>query len=558
MSAKQTFHKSLGILIASGTPLIMVRTREPYQTQEAIEEFVQAYNIKQSVNQKKTIWHHKWSRISGWTSLSPTDLAMLNDEEGLITHELPKPDGTFDLIAALGLITGRSAMTDTIDPMTEGVFTLMWPQDDFNDPLVKAILLDYANELVCVWKRLVLVVPESVMLPKELQDFISVIDYDVPQEKERLEIIVDVCQQLGVKALNEVELQTLSASGAGMTNFELSNSVARAVKTLEKEGRVFSCDALSDIVLKQKTELVKRSEVLEVMAQGKMSEIGGLTKLKEWIKKRKNCFSEAAKTFGVSVPKGIALIGPPGTGKSACGKAIGHELGLPVIKLDVSSVFNSYVGSSEERIRSALKLVAAMSPCVVFLDEIDKLFDMNSGGGDSGVSQRVLGSLLTFLQENTSPIFWVFTANRVEGLPPEMLRKGRLDEIFSVTVPNPTERREIFAIHLKKRNQDIDLLQDFDAVVQASEGYTAAEIEAIVKEAVIDAFCDNSPVTSDLLIKHLRETVPQSIAFKERFNAMKQWAEQNAKPSSEPDVILAPQPSNTALSKLKQRAVIDV
>jgi len=558
MSAKQTFHKSLGILIASGTPLIMVRTREPYQTQEAIEEFVQAYNIKQSVNQKKTIWHHKWSRISGWTSLSPTDLAMLNDEEGLITHELPKPDGTFDLIAALGLITGRSAMTDTIDPMTEGVFTLMWPQDDFNDPLVKAILLDYANELVCVWKRLVLVVPESVMLPKELQDFISVIDYDVPQEKERLEIIVDVCQQLGVKALNEVELQTLSASGAGMTNFELSNSIARAVKTLEKEGRVFSCDALSDIVLKQKTELVKRSEVLEVMAQGKMSEIGGLTKLKEWIKKRKNCFSEAAKTFGVSVPKGIALIGPPGTGKSACGKAIGHELGLPVIKLDVSSVFNSYVGSSEERIRSALKLVAAMSPCVVFLDEIDKLFDMNSGGGDSGVSQRVLGSLLTFLQENTSPIFWVFTANRVEGLPPEMLRKGRLDEIFSVTVPNPTERREIFAIHLKKRNQDIDLLQDFDAVVQASEGYTAAEIEAIVKEAVIDAFCDNSPVTSDLLIKHLRETVPQSIAFKERFNAMKQWAEQNAKPSSEPDVILAPQPSNTALSKLKQRAVIDV
>ena len=558
MSAKQTFHKSLGILIASGTPLIMVRTREPYQTQEAIEEFVQAYNIKQSVNQKKTIWHHKWSRISGWTSLSPTDLAMLNDEEGLITHELPKPDGTFDLIAALGLITGRSAMTDTIDPMTEGVFTLMWPQDDFNDPLVKAILLDYANELVCVWKRLVLVVPESVMLPKELQDFISVIDYDVPQEKERLEIIVDVCQQLGVKALNEVELQTLSASGAGMTNFELSNSVARAVKTLEKEGRVFSCDALSDIVLKQKTELVKRSEVLEVMAQGKMSEIGGLTKLKEWIKKRKNCFSEAAKTFGVSVPKGIALIGPPGTGKSACGKAIGHELGLPVIKLDVSSVFNSYVGSSEERIRSALKLVAAMSPCVVFLDEIDKLFDMNSGGGDSGVSQRVLGSLLTFLQENTSPIFWVFTANRVEGLPPEMLRKGRLDEIFSVTVPNPTERREIFAIHLKKRNQDIDLLQDFDAVVQASEGYTAAEIEAIVKDAVIDAFCDNSPVTSDLLIKHLRETVPQSIAFKERFNATKQWAEQNAKPSSEPDVILAPQPSNTALSKLKQRAVIDV
>ena len=242
-------------------------------------------------------------------------------------------------------------------------------------------------------------------------------------------------------------------------------------------------------------------------------------------------FSQDARDFGVEPPKGIALIGPPGTGKTASGKAIASVLGIPMLKLDVGRIFQSLVGQSEQRVREATKLVDTMAPCVLLIDEADKAFQVGSGG-DSGVGQRVLGTLLTWMQETKSPVFMIVTANRTAGLPSEFLRRGRLDEIFNVTTPNETERLEIMKIHLRKRQQDPAKIEGLEEAVVNSAGYVSSEIESAVKDALIEAYTTKVPVTGKLIADQLSYMVPLSEAFREQFEEMAQWAENNARPAS--------------------------
>jgi SpoVK/Ycf46/Vps4 family AAA+-type ATPase len=224
------------------------------------------------------------------------------------------------------------------------------------------------------------------------------------------------------------------------------------------------------------------------------------------------------------------------TGKSLCAKAIAGVLGLPLIKFDVGRVFGSLVGQSEERVRSALKQLEACAPVTVLLDEVDKgLGGAHTSGGDSGVSKRVLGTILTHMQESGAPIYWVFSANRTDGLPPELLRKGRLDEVFCVTVPSSREREQIFDIHLRKRKQDPSKIKCLDKAVEFSEGYVGSEIEAAVAEAVNQAFHTGAKaVTVHDIIQQLNVMKPISVAFKDDFDAMAKWAQNNARMSSTP------------------------
>jgi SpoVK/Ycf46/Vps4 family AAA+-type ATPase len=287
------------------------------------------------------------------------------------------------------------------------------------------------------------------------------------------------------------------------------------------------------IISANKTAVVQKSDVLELLPPANMDDVGGLEVLKEWITMRKRCFTQEARDFGVDVPKGAVFIGPPGTGKSLAAKAIAYELEQPLIKFDIGKVFNSLVGESEARVRSALKQLEAIAPCVVLLDEVDKgLGGSHNGGGDSGVSQRILGTILTFMQENRAPIFWIMTANRVNGLPPELLRKGRMDEVFSVLPPNALERVAVLKIHLRKRFQNPDEITDLEVAVSASEGFVSAELEAAVKEAVTVAFHTDVKVTGELIKEQLGLMKPISVAFKEDFDRMRQWAAENARPAS--------------------------
>ena len=321
-----------------------------------------------------------------------------------------------------------------------------------------------------------------------------------------------------------------------MTEAEFELACAKAIALRRSDWPDIDIGHYASVVAETKTEIVRRSEVLELMEAEDPKNIGGLELLKEWIGRRKGVFGEEAKEAGVDAPRGIVLIGPPGTGKSMCAKAVAGELQQPLIKLDIGRCFGSLVGQTESRVRAALKQVEAMSPCVVFLDEVDKAgIDPRQGGGDGGVGKRVMGSILTFMQESKASMFWVLTANRPDSLPPELLRKGRMDEVFSVLPPNSTERAEIIRIHLQKRKQPVPKGVELKEVVVASRGYVGAEIEAAIKEACVDAFCSKRKVKAADIAKHLSCMKPISVAFKADFDKMTAWASNNARPSSEKD-----------------------
>lgn len=521
-SSSEKYTSDFAVLAAAGVGVIMTRTRETHRVEECLQNWAFGKDRKAFV----------WDVVNGW-------------QERLADERLaPKPaDKTLDLFMAMKKI--RDIDGNGKNPLAESaVFVMQFPHWVLpNHPGAIALLKQYAMQLPTTTCRLVLVAPEGFVLPVELQNDIVVLDMELPDQTEltrRYNIVRESLEAStgNVIGFDEEGIRMLVASGSGMTEGEFETAVAQGIvenRDRMKEGTLEAED-VNAVVLRAKTDVVKRSEVLELMKVGSMEEIGGLDQAKDWIAKRRECFSEEAKEFGVDTPKGIACIGPPGTGKTIFAKAIAGSLQQPLIRFDVSKVFGSLVGQSEERVRAALKQIDAMAPCVVLIDEVDKAgIDPRQGGGDSGTSKRIMGNILTHMQETEAPVFWVLTANRVDGLPPELLRKGRLDEVFAVLPPNSEERSEVMRIHLRKRKQDADSIDDLDEAVEASSGFVSAEIEAAIKEAVIEAFHEDCEVSGELIAAQLQDMKPISVAFADDFVAMSRWAEQNARLASTPE-----------------------
>ena len=509
-----TFRDQLNILDAAAVGVILCRTREPHRVVEAVKAY--------AFSRQRDFFN--WSLLYGWETYSRTS-----------PTDPPKTDGNQNPVDALNKI--GAVGPNPGEAMPNGFYTFMFPHFWLKDgvgqrvPMIFA-LKEYTRMFAVNKQRLIMVAPIGFTLPPEVSEDVVVLDFDAPSYAELMSELDGLMSSLPKQPrLTKEDRDRIVAAGMGMSQQEFVTAVSRAVVTHRHLLPAVPVDDLVDEVMKVKTEVVKRSEVLEVMPTTNMSQVGGLDQLKEWVRKRSRCFSQDARDYGIEAPKGCGLFGPPGTGKSLSAKAIGHALGLPLIKFDVSRVFQSLVGQSEERVRAALKMLDAMAPCVVLLDEIDKAFQRSSGG-DSGVSQRVLGAILTHMQETEAPIFWVFSANRVDNLPPELLRKGRLDEIFAVTVPDEGERLEILKIHLRKRGHNPDTVANLQIAAQKSDGYVPAEIEQAVKDALIDAFTDQVPVTGDLIAHQLDNIKPLSEAFAEDFNRMQSWAENNARPAS--------------------------
>jgi SpoVK/Ycf46/Vps4 family AAA+-type ATPase len=263
-----------------------------------------------------------------------------------------------------------------------------------------------------------------------------------------------------------------------------------------------------------------------------------MERLKEWLTLRADCYTEEAANFGIEPPKGLVLVGIPGSGKSLAAKASASCLGVPLLRLDMGRVFGKYMGESESRLRDTLRLVERMAPCVLFVDEVDKGLGGISGGegGDGGTSKRVLGTYLTWLQELTAPVFNIVTANRVNGLPAELLRRGRFDQVFSVVYPNAAERREVLSIHLRKRGHDIDSLDGarVEEFISMSVNYSPAEIESAVKDALILAYSSAQSLTANHLIDAIRDIIPLYKSAESQIASILSWAEQNAVPVSRP------------------------
>nr|MBA3534539.1 AAA family ATPase [Ardenticatenales bacterium] len=279
--------------------------------------------------------------------------------------------------------------------------------------------------------------------------------------------------------------------------------------------------------------LLRQSRVLEYFpAPEDFSEVGGMGDLKEWLRKRGAAFSEAARRFGLPEPRGLLLLGVQGGGKSLMAKAVASQWKLPLLRLDMGRVFGEMVGASESNMRQALKMAERVSPSVLWTDEIEKGLAgvASSGRSDAGTAARVFGTLLTWMQEKQAPVFVVATSNDVRQLPPELLRKGRFDEIFFVDLPGDDERAEIWAIHLRKRGREPQSF-DIPRLVGETKGFTGAEIEQIIISALYDAFDERRDVEMLDLIRVITQTVPLSETMRDEIKSLRQWAKENARPA---------------------------
>jgi len=542
MTSREKLIEDFSILSGAAVGVVVVRTKEPFRAIDALKDHCRDREAQ----------FHKWTITTGWQTYK---LAV----EGPNDEDTPTVvDGTQDIIPALATINAMENWPAKNPTAKAHAFVMHWPHDfckkdgGMNIPQMRQWLADYAQLFTSEPKRLILVTPLGYMLPQELEDCITIIDCELPTQAELRDSYDDLVEyatamrrdkakadgKKGKEAevtfvdYTDEEVNRILSAGAGMTTTAFEDALGCAFKKYSKELPGLDIDVFTAYISTRKAELVKRSEVLELMPLGNMENVGGLENLKKWIAERAYAFDAEAREYGVDKPRGIALIGPPGCGKSLCAKAVSYEFGVPLIRFDISSVFSSLVGSSEARVREALAMIKAMAPCVVLLDEADKAFDVNSGG-DSGVGKRVLGSILSFMQDAEEAIFWIMTANRVRGLPSELLRKGRLDEVFSVSTPTEDEIKDIFAIHLGKRQHASVVAKVVTPeVIVAAAGWVGAEIESVVNEAILHCYVTEKTLTAAIMLEKMEGVVPLSVAHAEQFTEMQNWADQNAKPSS--------------------------
>jgi ATP-dependent 26S proteasome regulatory subunit len=404
-----------------------------------------------------------------------------------------------------------------------------------DDPEVVRALRELAHSLKRTQTTAVLLSP-VLKIPPELEKEITVVDVPLPTYEDLRQLLGEIVTLVHESGRATVHLEKdrtaeLLRAAQGLTLAEAENVFARAIAD---DGRLDASDIA--MVLEEKQQIVRKSGLLEYFpASSGLEQIGGLELLKEWLVRRRAAFGDAARAFGLPEPKGILLLGVQGCGKSLTAKCVAAEWRLPLLRLDVGRIFSSFVGSSEQNLRRAIGVAESVAPVVLWLDEVEKgLSGMASpGAGDGGVTTRVFGNLLTWLQEKTAPVFVVATANRIELLPPELVRKGRFDEIFFVDLPSEPERGEIFRIHLRAKRRDPAAF-DVDGLAALAAGFSGAEIEQAIVAALYDAFNDGGDLLQEHVEQALRATVPLSRTMADEIDRLRSWAVTRTRPASVP------------------------
>jgi ATPase family associated with various cellular activities (AAA) len=427
------------------------------------------------------------------------------------------------------------ALDQVIDQVEPAIFVFR----DFHPFLTKSNfavirkLKEIALHLKNSYKTIILVSPLQE-IPPELDKEITVLSFPLPDRAELGELLDRIVDD--VKQFRQVSIELdaagrdrLLSAALGLTLNEAENVFA---KIIVKDERLSGEDV--NEVFAEKQQIIRKSGLLEYYATDEnFNQVGGMGILKDWLDKRSIAFSREARDFGLPPPKGILLLGVQGCGKSLCAKAVSSLWQLPLLRFDMGRMFGSLVGSSEENVRKAIAVAESVAPAILWVDEIDKAFAGSQGSGstDGGTTARVFGTFLTWLSEKTAPVFVVATANDISQLPPELMRKGRLDEIFFVDLPAEEERAQIFNIHLARRGRppagfDIPLL------VAASKEFSGAEIEQAIISALYDAFAENGNLATEHILESLGQTVPLSKTMDEQLARLRTWAEGRARHAS--------------------------
>lgn len=379
-------------------------------------------------------------------------------------------------------------------------------------------------------KKTIILMSPFQQIPIELEKEVAVLDFALPSMVELETVLSKQLMAVPGKPLETDVREKLVKAALGLTKDEAEKVYRKASVTANR-----LTGEEVEIILSEKKQLIRRNGILEYIEDdGTLASVGGLEELKHWLTQRSNAFTERARSYGLPQPKGMLILGVPGCGKSLIAKTTARLWGLPLLRLDMGRVYDgSTVGKSEANLRAALKTAESISPAILFIDELDKAFGGAGGSADSdgGTSSRIFGSFLTWMQEKTSPVFVMATANRVERLPSEFLRKGRFDEIFFVDLPTAEERQDIFRIHLMKRRRAIDRF-DLVQLANVCEGFSGAEIEQALVAAMYEAFAQDREFTQLDIIAACRATVPLSKTMSEQVTALRDWARQRARPAA--------------------------
>ncbi|RYD34259.1 MAG: AAA family ATPase [Verrucomicrobiaceae bacterium] len=491
------FSEEIEILIRARYPIIYIVTAEELRAQQVVVD----------IAKKREKNAFEWSYSTG---IVPAGMSIQSGKH--------RSGATRDPLLALDQVI------DQVDP---AVYILkdFHPFLTRNNFAVIRKLKDIALHLKSSYKTIVLISP-VLEIPVELEKEITVLNFSAPGRDElgRLldQILADVRKIREVKMdLDEAGMERLLQAALGLTLGEAENVFAKIIVTgggLEAED--------VQAVFAEKQQIIRKSGLLEYYATSEnFSCVGGLASLKEWLEKRSRAFSKEARDFGLPPPKGILMLGVQGCGKSLCAKAVSSLWQLPLLRFDMGRMFNSLVGSSEENVRRAVAVAESVAPAILWVDEIDKAFagSQGSGSSDGGTTARVFGTFLTWLSEKTSPVFVVATANDISHLPPELMRKGRLDEIFFVDLPAQGEREQIFAIHLGRRGRRAERF-DVAVLAENSRDFSGAEIEEAIISGMHDAFYAGRELETADVLKALGETVPLARTMDEQINRLRSWA----------------------------------
>tara|TARA_Y100001933_G_scaffold263436_1_gene324796 strand:+ start:9479 stop:10945 length:1467 start_codon:yes stop_codon:yes gene_type:complete len=478
----QNWHKNLDLLIKARTPLIWIKSKE----EERLYRFIEAASKR--LHKKRIII---WDCVNGIKG-------SLNDEKKFMNNPL--------------------GILNWIKEQKNEVSTIILLKDFhkfYDDPTILRTIKELSFYLKETSHNIIF---NSHLYPasEELDELLTSIDLPLPDQDE----LVNLIRNISLKTesnLNDNELSELAMASSGLTELRVRQVAARA---LTQRGKI-GIDDVKDII-EEKKQVIARSEILEFFESNSNSnDIGGLIILKNWLKQRHQAFSSEARDYGLPLPKGVLLVGPQGTGKSLTAKVIAQNWSMPLLKLDVGRLFSGLVGSSEARTRETIIRAEAMSPCILWIDEIDKGFG-GDARSDGGTSQRVLASLLTWMAEKDSAVFVIATANAIDKLPPELLRKGRFDEIFFLDLPKSDERLSILDLHLKKRRPNYNF--ELTTIVDRTSGYSGAELEQAVIEAMHYSFSEKREISERDLIRAVSELVPLSRTAKEQLDLLKQWS----------------------------------
>ncbi len=407
---------------------------------------------------------------------------------------------------------------DKLSPNEPGIFILRDYHRFLEDVSVARKLRNLGRKFKAEPKNLIILAPQ-ISIPNDLSEAITILEFPLPNAEEIRSEIAKLLQATQ-QNLASSALDDLVRASQGLSLDRVRRVLGRAIAEHQS---IEPADVES--ILEEKRQSIRQTQILDFYpTSAQMEDIGGLDNLKEWLVRRGGSFSEKARQYGLPHPRGLLLVGIQGTGKSLTAKAIAHHWHLPLLRLDVGRLFAGLVGESESRTRQMIQLAEALSPCILWIDEIDKAFGGLDSKGDAGTTSRVFSTVVTWLAEKTSAVFVVATANNVQALPPEILRKGRFDEIFFVGLPSQSERRSIFAVHLQKvRAQN---LRDFDLDRLAAEtpSFSGAEIEQILVEAMHIGFSQNRDFTTNDILEAASQTIPLAVTAQEQINALQEWA----------------------------------